>query len=909
MPITKLSAPTITPEVVVADHLVERVRASLATNRLTTIVAPGGSGKTTLAAVATATIDAPAAWVRLHPTDDDPRMLVELAAAAVDHVAPGATAATRDLLRTATARDLEPTRLLGTLINELAALSTARDDENDRDHVDAGDEPSLVLVADDAHTITSEPGAAVLQYLVEFGPPGMRVITTSRGPLAIPLARLRTTVGVGELDADDLRLDADTAAAMLARRDIDPTPDLVASLLERTNGWTAGFLLGATSHGTTGHGNRTGSSDAVTEYLADEIVGTEPPETQRFLRAVSILDDLDPARCAAITGVDDAHGLLADLRRRLGPFVVERGGRLELHDLLLEHLRLELERHATADELAELHRRAADTADEPLGRIEHLVTAGDHERAGDELQWFADPSRRPPAVDARIVGLVERLDADERHRRPALDLMVAEHLAHRGDPDAAAELLASVRERLDDGERDDEHDFALRWSATLASAHITHDIERWAPVLFGLEHDDRFDTLPTAARVGWVIGTAWASLWSGEPERAGDRIDAALAIHRDEPSLPSAEVLAVHLGFPLAVRPRGVEQFVAHHRSALDRFGDVSWVVRSGSRAQLHALDVIRGAPPIEPGSTSEAALATGHDAGHATGLATGHDAGHATGHDAGLDRILPHSAIALDFARAARARAAGDHHTVHAVVAPLVEPPARGFGLLLAPLLAGSYREQGLADDIERLVDAIRTWPGGPPGRPALDLVTDLVAAEASWARGRLDDAERGFAAAIERHGRILTPVVVDPGVQLALVRHEQGRTAEATSLLAGRIAELAGRLESPGRVALSGPQLVPLLERLAGGDTPAAARVLALLGHAPAPGPRSVPSTGETLTGREVEVLALITVGATNAELAERLHVSNNTVKTHVRRVLAKLAATSRAEAAAIARRDHLV
>ncbi len=849
---------------VVAEHLVEHTRASLGANRLTTIVAPGGSGKTTLAGVVTAGLDVPVAWLRLHPSDDDPRLFVELTAAAVDHVAPGATTATRSLLRSG--QVLAPTQLLGTLINELSALPD-RDDDGD-------DEPAVVLVVDDAHAITSGGAADALHYLVEFGPPGMRVVTTSRQPPALPLARLRTTVGVGEIGADDLRLDADTATAVLARRGIDAPPELVTSLLERCNGWTTGFLLGAAA----GRSGRAadGTVDAVTEYLADEIVGSEPPETQWFLRAISILDGLDPRLCAAVAGVDDATTLLGDLRRRLGPFVVDHGERLELHDLLREHLRRELEHHATADQLAELHRRAAATTTDPIARIEHLLAGGDHDPAADELERLADPAARGPAVDPRLVGLVERLDPDERQARPALDLLVAEHLTQRGDADAATELLASVRDRLGDD------DFGLRWSALLATVQATHDVPRWAPELARLEHDERFDTLPAAMRVGWVVGTAWAALWSGDAERTGARIETALAIHRERPGPATAEVLAVHLGFPLAVRPLSAERFVNHHRNAVDRFGDTSWVVRVGSGLQLRALAAVRGtAPPDTPFDDDDPALA----------------------------RSVPQLAVAHDFARAARARMAGDHHTVHTVVAPNLEPALLGFGVSLAPLLAASYREQGLADDIDGLLAAIGLWSGGPPGQPLIDLVTDLVTAEASWARGRLHDAEHTLTTAAERHAGVLNPAVADPGVQLALLRSEQGRTAEATALLANRVAELAGRLDSPGRVAQAGPGVAPLLERLANGDTPAATRVLALLGHAASPAPRTVPSTGETLTGREVEVLTLIAAGATNAELAERLHVSNNTVKTHVRRVLAKLGAHSRAEAAAIARRQHLV
>ena len=52
--------------------------------------------------------------------------------------------------------------------------------------------------------------------------------------------------------------------------------------------------------------------------------------------------------------------------------------------------------------------------------------------------------------------------------------------------------------------------------------------------------------------------------------------------------------------------------------------------------------------------------------------------------------------------------------------------------------------------------------------------------------------------------------------------------------------------------------------------------------------------------LTPRELEVLTLIARGCTNGEIAERLVVSRGTVRTHVERVLAKLGATTRTDAA---------
>lgn len=61
--------------------------------------------------------------------------------------------------------------------------------------------------------------------------------------------------------------------------------------------------------------------------------------------------------------------------------------------------------------------------------------------------------------------------------------------------------------------------------------------------------------------------------------------------------------------------------------------------------------------------------------------------------------------------------------------------------------------------------------------------------------------------------------------------------------------------------------------------------------------------------LTDREAEVLALVAVGKTNPEIAERLTVSVSTVNFHVHNILDKLGAKTRTEAVAIAAREGLI
>jgi LuxR family maltose regulon positive regulatory protein len=65
-------------------------------------------------------------------------------------------------------------------------------------------------------------------------------------------------------------------------------------------------------------------------------------------------------------------------------------------------------------------------------------------------------------------------------------------------------------------------------------------------------------------------------------------------------------------------------------------------------------------------------------------------------------------------------------------------------------------------------------------------------------------------------------------------------------------------------------------------------------------------VPELVEQLTDREAMVLTLLPTRLSNAEMAERLGVSLNTLKTHIKHIYRKLAVTGRSEAVITA--EHL-
>jgi DNA-binding NarL/FixJ family response regulator len=135
-------------------------------------------------------------------------------------------------------------------------------------------------------------------------------------------------------------------------------------------------------------------------------------------------------------------------------------------------------------------------------------------------------------------------------------------------------------------------------------------------------------------------------------------------------------------------------------------------------------------------------------------------------------------------------------------------------------------------------------------------------------------------------------------PGVQVVMLtgrtdRHSFIRAISAGC--AGFVAKTEGveRLVAAVRSAYAGEDLAPLAEL---------SELLASL-------PATSRGMGRDLSARELEVLSLMAAGLPNRRVAERLHVSLNTVRNHVQSILYKLDAHSRLEAVAVGVREGLI
>jgi DNA-binding NarL/FixJ family response regulator len=99
---------------------------------------------------------------------------------------------------------------------------------------------------------------------------------------------------------------------------------------------------------------------------------------------------------------------------------------------------------------------------------------------------------------------------------------------------------------------------------------------------------------------------------------------------------------------------------------------------------------------------------------------------------------------------------------------------------------------------------------------------------------------------------------------------------------------------------------QLITAVRSVAAGDAlidPVITRRLIARFTLAARGPAKLPSELSQLTARELEVLRLVARGLSNSEIAQELVVEENTVKTHVSRILAKLSLRDRVQAVVLA------
>jgi LuxR family transcriptional regulator, maltose regulon positive regulatory protein len=449
---TKLFVPPTRPNLVARPRLTARLDAGLI-GKATLISAPAGFGKTTLVSAWLAQNDEhrtmndevaahasscsvhrfKSGWVSLDAGDNDPSRFWSYLSVALDTLAPGAGAPALVLLQSPQPPPIEA--VLTTLLNGLSAAPVAG-----------------LLVLDDYHLIETPAIHQALATLIDYLPPQLHLVITTRADPPLPLARWRARGALTELHAADLRFTPNEVTSFLT--DVMGLPlaaDQIAALEVRTEGWIAGLHMAALAmHDRSDLAGFiaafTDSNRFVVEYLAEEVFARQPPHLQRFLLQTSILDRMCGPLCDTVLGIGDQElkvgetrppptrsaysQLLLEQLERANVFIVALDDArrwYRYHHLFAETLQERLHGGAASAGVATLHRRASLWFEEQgfvSEAVQHALVGADFERAAGLVERVAETMLNRGEY-ITLQGWFEALPEAVLRARPRLNLVRA----------------------------------------------------------------------------------------------------------------------------------------------------------------------------------------------------------------------------------------------------------------------------------------------------------------------------------------------------------------------------------------------------------------------------------------------------------------------------------------------------
>jgi LuxR family transcriptional regulator, maltose regulon positive regulatory protein len=882
---TKRCVPRLSPLLVPRPRL-ERLLDDDVRRQVTLVCGPPGAGKTTLLVAALDPMAAarPVAWLSLDERDNDAGRLASLLCAAL---ADGG----RDVHRDGEGHGHMPgsgadaTELLDDVFGRLARRGERQ-----------------ILVVDDVHELRAPAALATMAHLVAHAPRLLDVVLASRADPPIGLERLHLDGRLGEIRHADLAFSIPETAALLEAHDVHLGNEDVRALWARTEGWAAGLRLAASALQDERDPRRFVRSASQTEtmvsdYLMRELLVRKDDAVQWFLLRTSVADRLTPELAELLSDDPRSAEHLEDLERS-GVLVAQTDGTHRFHALFGTLLQARLQRH-DADLARELHGRAARWYlghEMPSEARSHAEAAADWDLLGRLMAWrWIDATMDGQTVDGATS--TAGLPPNAVVQSPGLALVAAADACRRADREEADLYREAIDARL--GDVADPHGLDGHGLNDLAD-HGPNGLDPGTLHVLGDGADDHADGVDVEDPASW------------QSERLVLDVDYGCAFGADLRALAASAALGqVPAGDPAAV---GLRRLAALRHAELtldagdldlaaclladlaDR-GDSCWVGVEAA-GYLALLEAARGRltladPRIDAVQADRRGCATDRATGaahladvlrlvlrgeHRGALVTAVAAAPTSQLGSRalqmIDRVTraglsatPSLSVALD--RATVEHALAERALIALGLVEVVTPDG-------SPHVVGGPGEHAIAEARHRLAagdaavadDAIARWleTDTRTAHPRTLVEAQAVAAIASAARGDHAGARRHLieTLALTDANGIVAPLL-QHGVLVAL-------------LLERNMSEMGPHMGAA----------LDLLERIR---------------------PTGAGDLLEPLTDREMEVLVHLPTLMSNAEIATGLHLSVNTVKTHLKAVYRKLGVDGRRQAVVRGRELELI
>lgn len=299
---SKTTVPQVNVQILERQRLVDLLQSN-GPRKLTIVRAPAGYGKTTLLSQWMSQFDEPVVWLSIDTADNDPARFWKYVIRTVsDKVSHDGNSKLLSLFN-----EQSPLEgLIDSFLNEIESI-----------------QGRIHIVIDDYHLVENPVIHEMMIRFIDYLSGNACVYVSSRTELALPLAKWRVKGWLTEIGVEQLRFTYEEVERFYKKqRSIDENTESLQHIVGMTEGWAAGIQLVSLAGRTSTAGEWAinsfdGKHPFVTEFLLQEILASLSPTTQDFLVRTSILNQLEPAICDALTNRTDSYQTLLELEKKV----------------------------------------------------------------------------------------------------------------------------------------------------------------------------------------------------------------------------------------------------------------------------------------------------------------------------------------------------------------------------------------------------------------------------------------------------------------------------------------------------------------------------------------------------------------------------------------------------------------
>lgn len=377
--LTKFFIPKNRDEYIQRVRVVNQISRGLDSN-LVVLKAPAGFGKTTALAQWVRTISDNKVWITLDRTENDPIDFLLCFLGSVKPYLPTIDKSFLEMPQNAPLDSLES--YLTLFINQIVNY-----------------QKKLIFVLDDFHKIENETIIDALCFLVGNKPKNIKVVIATRADLPFSCAKYRATGELVEITEDDLRFTQNETKLFINKfPNIRISDKDILELFKKTEGWAAGLKLSLLSlmkekENPNYISQLSGANQHLKDFLLDEVLLLQTPRIQEFLLQTSILNRLTAPLTDYMLGINNSQELL-DYINRNGLFLSSLDNDKQWYryhqmfsDLLIKRLNTKY-----PERVADLYSRSAKwQLDNGFisEAISHIIKSGDYDYATKIIDKYA----------------------------------------------------------------------------------------------------------------------------------------------------------------------------------------------------------------------------------------------------------------------------------------------------------------------------------------------------------------------------------------------------------------------------------------------------------------------------------------------------------------------------------------